>query len=125
MSIGKVKMSLVMFGSENRAFELDHSLYTSFFQVLVDSIGREGLVDDIGKGFGHLDRSFSPASRDEMLSMVDADRRKLGGATPNSLWKCRMLFGAESGYGSMVDTSFLTISSPEWPESSIERIDFC
>ena len=107
VSIGKVKTSLEMFGSENRAFGLDHSLHTSFFQVLVDSIGREGLVDDIGKGFGHLDSSFSPASRDEMLSMADVGRRKLGGVTPNSLWKYRTFFGVESGYGSMADTSFL------------------
>ena len=96
-----------MFGSKKRAFGLDHSLHTSFFQVLADSIGRERLVDDIGEGFGHLDSSFSPASRDEMLSIVDIGRRKLGGATPNSLWKCRTLFGVESGYGSMANTSFL------------------
>ena len=54
-----------------------------------------------------MDSSFSPASRDEMLSMADVGRRKLGGATPNSLWKCRIFFGAESGYGSMDYTSFL------------------
>ena len=100
-------MSIEMFGSENRAFGLDQHLHTSFFQVLADSIGRERLVDDIGKGSGHLDSNFSPASRDEMLSMADVGRRKLGGVTSNSLWKCRTFFGVESGYGSMADTSFL------------------
>ena len=100
-------MSLVIFGSEKRVFGLDHSLHTSFFQVLVDSIGRERLVDDIGEGFGHLDGSFSPASRDEILSIVDVGKRKLGGVTPNSLWKCRTFFGVESGYGSTADTGFL------------------
>ena len=105
--IDKVKMSLAVFGSENRVFGLDHSLHTRLFQVLADSIGRERLVDDIGKGFGHLDSSFSPAGRDEMLSMVNVGRRKLGGATSNSLWKYRTFFGVKSGYGSMADTSFL------------------
>ena len=107
VSIDKVKTSLAMFASENRVFGLDHSLHTRYFQVLADSIGRERLVYDNGKGFGHLDSSFSPASRDEMLSMENVGRRKLRGMTSNSLWKCRMFFGVESGYSSMAGTSLL------------------
>ena len=55
-------------GRKEGVFWLDHSLHTSFLQVEVDHIGREGLVDNIGEGFGHLDSIFSFARGDEMLS---------------------------------------------------------
>ena len=55
----------------------DHSLHTSFLQVKVDHIGREGLVINTGEGFGHLDSIFSFARGDEMLSMSDIGRGKL------------------------------------------------
>ena len=42
-----------------------------------DHIGREGLVDNVGEGFGNLDSIFSFARGDEMLSMSDIGRRKL------------------------------------------------
>ena len=42
-----------------------------------DHIGREGLVDSVGEGFGHLDSIFSFARGDEMLSMSDIGRGKL------------------------------------------------
>ena len=42
-----------------------------------NSIGREGLVDNVGEGFGHLDSIFSFARGDEMLSMSDIGRGKL------------------------------------------------
>jgi hypothetical protein len=50
---------------EYRAFLLNHSLHTSFVQVLADSIWVEGLIDDIGERFGHLDSILGPVSRDE------------------------------------------------------------
>ena len=62
-------------GRKKGAFYLDHSLHTSFLQV--DHIGREGLVDNVGEGFGHLDSIFSFARGDEMLSMLDIGRGKL------------------------------------------------
>ena len=40
----------------------------------MDHISREGLVDKVGEGFGHLDSIFSFASGDEMLSMSDIGR---------------------------------------------------
>ncbi|KIK77661.1 hypothetical protein PAXRUDRAFT_166104, partial [Paxillus rubicundulus Ve08.2h10] len=43
---------LAMPCTEYKVFSLNHSLHTSFFQVLVDSIWVEGLIDDIGETFG-------------------------------------------------------------------------
>ena len=43
----------------------------------VDHIGREGLVGNVGEGFGHLDSTFSFSRGDEMLSMSDVGRGKL------------------------------------------------
>ena len=42
-----------------------------------DCIGREGLVDNVREGFGHLINIFSFARGDEMLSMLDIGRGKL------------------------------------------------
>ena len=42
-----------------------------------DHIGREGLLGNVGEGFGHLDNIFSFARGDEMLSMSDISRGKL------------------------------------------------
>ena len=64
-------------GRKKGAFGLHHSLHTSFLQVEVDHIGSEGLVDNVGEGFGHLDRIFSFARGDEILSMSDIGRGKL------------------------------------------------
>ena len=58
-------------------FRSDHSLHTSFLQVEGDHIGREGLVDNVGEGFGHLNSIFSFDRGDEMLSMSDIGRGKL------------------------------------------------
>jgi hypothetical protein len=59
-------------------FLLYHNLHTSFVQVLADSIWVEGLIDDIGERFGHLDSILGPVSRDEVDGMVDIGRGKLG-----------------------------------------------
>ncbi|KAF9223909.1 hypothetical protein BS17DRAFT_781404, partial [Gyrodon lividus] len=45
----------MMLGREKGVFLLNYSLQTSLFQGLADSIRVEGLVDDVGKGFGDLD----------------------------------------------------------------------
>ncbi|KIK94043.1 hypothetical protein PAXRUDRAFT_143745, partial [Paxillus rubicundulus Ve08.2h10] len=50
---------LVMLSRKYRALLLGHSLHTSFFQVLVDSIWVERLVDDIGEGFDGRDMETS------------------------------------------------------------------
>ena len=42
-----------------------------------DHIGREGLVDNVGEGFGHLDSIFSFARGDEMLSILNIGRGEL------------------------------------------------
>ena len=43
----------------------------------VDHIGREGLVDNVGEGCGHLDSILSFARGDEMLSRLNIGRGKL------------------------------------------------
>ena len=48
-----------MSSRKKRAFELHHGLHTSFLQVEMDGIGGGRLVDDIVKGFGHLNSAFS------------------------------------------------------------------
>ena len=85
VSISIVQASLAMSSRKNGVFGLDHSLHTRFLQVKTNCIGREGLVDDIGKCFGHLDSIFSSARGDEMLGMMDVGRGKLGRMTSNSL----------------------------------------
>ncbi|KIK78396.1 hypothetical protein PAXRUDRAFT_164138, partial [Paxillus rubicundulus Ve08.2h10] len=42
---------LAMLCREHRTFSLNHSLHTSIFQVLVDIIWVEGLIDDIYESF--------------------------------------------------------------------------
>ena len=51
----------------------------------MDCIGREGLVDNVGEGFGHLDSIFSFARGDEMLSMLDIGRGSFEGQPPTAL----------------------------------------
>ena len=52
-------MSFVIFGREKEMFGLDHSLHTSLFQVKVDSIGRDGLIDDGSECSSHLNSIVS------------------------------------------------------------------
>ena len=92
---------------ENRAFGLDYSLHTRFLQVKVDCTGQQGLVDDVDKSFGHLNSILSSSRGDEMLSMMNVGRGKLGRTTSNSFGKARMLFGAKFGYGRGANTSLL------------------
>ncbi|KAF8553387.1 hypothetical protein OG21DRAFT_1250651 [Imleria badia] len=87
MSMSKIQASLAMSGRENRVFGLDHSLHTRFLQVKTNCVGRERLVDDIGKLFGHLNSIFSSSRGDEMLGMSNVGMRKLGRMTFNSLGK--------------------------------------
>jgi hypothetical protein len=90
---------------EKRMFGLNYSLHARLFQVLVDCIGVERLIDDIGECLGHLDSILSLASRDEMDSMVNIGRRKLGWMTSSRLLGLRTIFRAEPGYSGDMDTS--------------------
>ena len=69
--MGKVQTHFVMSSREERAFGLDHSLHTSFFEVKTNGAGGEGFINDAGEGFGDLDIIFCPLSGDEMDGMVD------------------------------------------------------
>ena len=98
-------MCLVMLSREKGAFLLDHSLHARLFQVLMNCVWKEGLVNDIGQSFGDLDHVFCFARSDQMDGMMDIGRRKLGWMTSNRLLKLRTLLRAKSGYGGRVDTS--------------------
>ena len=54
---------------EQGVFGLYHSLHTRFLQVKMDSIGREGLVDDFGEDFGHLNSVFNFFRGNQMLGI--------------------------------------------------------
>jgi hypothetical protein len=92
-------------GREKGAFGLNYSLHARLFQVLADCIGVERLVDDIGECLGHLDSILCLVSEDEMDSMVNIGRRKLGWMTSRRLLDLRALFGAEHGYSRNMNTS--------------------
>jgi hypothetical protein len=92
-------------GREKGEFGLNYSLQARLFQVLADCIGVERLVDDIGEYLGHLDSIVCLPSRDEMDSMVNIGRRKLGWTTFRRLLDLRTLFGVEAGYSRDMDTS--------------------
>lgn len=67
--------------------------------------GVERLVNDIGKCFGHLDSILCPVSRDEVDSMTNIGRGKLGWMTSNRLLEGRILLETKSGYSGSADTS--------------------
>ena len=69
--MGKVQTHFTMSGREERAFGLDHSPHASFFEVKMSGTEGERLIDDIGEGFGNLDRILCPLSGDEMDGMAD------------------------------------------------------
>ena len=58
-------------GREEGAFDLDHSLHTSFFEAKTNGAGGEGFIDDAGEEFGDLDSIFCLLSGDEMDGMTD------------------------------------------------------
>ena len=78
-------------------FLLYHGLHARLFQVLMNCVWGEWLVNDIGQSFGNLDCVFCFARSD--------GRRKLGWMTSNRLLKPRTLLRVKSGYGGMVNTS--------------------
>ena len=75
--MGKVQTRFAMFDRKKGVFGLDHSLYTSFFEVKMNGAGGEGFIDDAGEGFGELDSIFCPLSGDEMNGMTDIEGGKL------------------------------------------------
>ena len=99
-------MCLAMLGREKGVFSLDHSLHARLFQVLMNCVWGEGLINDIiGQSFGDLDCIFCFVRSDQMDGMADIGRRKLGWMTFNRLLKFRTLLRMKSGYGGRVDTS--------------------
>jgi hypothetical protein len=72
---------------------------------MANSSGWERLVDNVLKGFGHLDCIFCLPRSDKMYGIMDIGWRKFGWMTTNGLLELRMLFRAKPGYGRGVDTS--------------------
>ena len=85
-------------------FGLDYSLQPSLFQVVANGIRVEKLVDDVGKLLGHLNSILCFMSRDEINSMMNVGRGKLGWTTTNRFLKGRMLCRTESRDSSNADT---------------------
>jgi hypothetical protein len=81
-----------MFSRRKRAFGLDYSLHTSFFEVKTDCAGGEGLINDIGEGFGDLDSIFCPSSEDETDSIMDVGGGKHFWTTTSGLLKVRICY---------------------------------
>ena len=75
--MSKVQTHFTMSGREERAFGLDHSLHTSFFEAKTSGAGGERLIDDIGEGFGDLGSIFCPLSEDKMDDVADIEGGKL------------------------------------------------
>ena len=105
MSMSKVQTCFAMSGREERAFGLDHSLHTSFFEVQTNGARGEGFMDDAGEGFNDLNSIFCPLSGDEMDGMVDIGGGKLLWMTISGLLKLKSLFEAKYRDGGEMDTS--------------------
>jgi hypothetical protein len=71
-------------------FGLDYRLHTRFFQVMMNSVSSERLVDDVSKGFGDLNCIFSLARGNKMLSMANIGRGELRRMASKGLRKARM-----------------------------------
>ena len=99
VSMGIIKIRLVMLGREKRAFFLDHSLHPSLFEMEVNCAWEKGLVNDISEGLGHLDCIFCPLTCDKMDNMANIGRRKFGWMLTSGLLRLRTLFGAKSKKG--------------------------
>ena len=66
-----------MLGRKKGAFSFNHSLHTSFFEVMLNYGRGEGLVGDVLKRFGDLDSIFCPSSSDKLDSIMNVGRGKL------------------------------------------------
>jgi hypothetical protein len=60
-----------MLDRKERAFGLDYSLHPSLFKVKANCTRGKRLVDNVGKGFGHLNSIFCLLSRDKVNSMAN------------------------------------------------------
>jgi hypothetical protein len=77
VSIGKVQTSVAMLSREKGAFNLNYSLYASFFYVEANWTKGGRLVDDIAEGFGHLNSIFCLPSGDKVNGISGIARGKL------------------------------------------------
>jgi hypothetical protein len=71
MAGGEVHLLMVMMWGKQRVFLLHHSLHTSLFQLVTDSLGGDGLVGKRSEGLGNLYSIVSLPRVDKMKGMVD------------------------------------------------------
>ena len=90
---------------KKRAFLLHHSLHTSFPQVTMDGLGRDGMVLDILKGLGDLDSILSLSSTNKLNSMSHISGRNDGWTTTSGFGKVGTVFSANTTDGGVTESS--------------------
>jgi hypothetical protein len=80
-----------MFLREEGLFLLHHSLQASCLKAIVNSLGGERLVGDIGKDFGDIDSGISLSRADKTLGMTNVGRRELSRTTATRLGEVRTM----------------------------------
>src|SRR5258708_34737376 len=108
MCNGEVQPLPPMALGQNWLFPLHNSFYTSFLQSPMNWFRGKMLVLDVLKGFGDFHSILSISGADKMLSIASIHRSKLGWVTTKGLLKVRMLSEANSGYGRMMYTSYIS-----------------
>ena len=70
-----------MFSREDWPFLLHHRLHALFLLVVLNGLGRERLVGEVLKRFGHLDSIISLSNANKSNGMTNIGVRKLGRTT--------------------------------------------
>ena len=70
---------------EKGVFLLHHSLHTSFPKVMMDCLGRDGVLLDVLKCLGDLDSILSLSSSNKINSMTHVSRSNDGWMTTREL----------------------------------------
>lgn len=73
--------------------------------MVTNGVRVERLVNDIRECFDYLDSILCLVSRDEVDSMINIGREKLGWTTSNRILKVRMLLGTKSISSGSADPS--------------------
>src|SRR3954452_7777170 len=77
---------------EKRFFFFCHSLHSSYFEAITNSLSRERLVGDIPEDFSYIHSSINLSRADEMLCMMNVGRGKFGRTSTKRLREVRAMF---------------------------------
>ena len=105
MAQSKIQLFFPMMLEKKRVFLLHHSLHTNFLQVIMDGLGRDGMVLDILKGLGDLDSILSLSSTKKLNSMSHISRRNDGWMTISGFGKVGTVFNANTTDGGVTEAS--------------------